>query len=51
MGEDWKDALKERSEAVLDGVVGLVLALAVYDLMSISVTEWSQLVIPLFFPS
>ena len=49
MEEGWKDALKERSEAVLDGVVGIVLALAVYDLMSISVARWSQLVILLFF--
>lgn len=49
VSEDWKDALKERSEAVLDGVVGLVLALSVYDLMSISVTDWSQLAIPLLF--
>ena len=44
-----KDNLKERSEAVLGGVVGIVLALATYDLMSVSVTEWSQLIIPLIF--
>ncbi|MFQ6080872.1 MAG: hypothetical protein ACE5OW_04295 [Candidatus Bathyarchaeia archaeon] len=49
VGEDWKDTLKERSEAVLDGVVGLVLALAAYDLMSISVAGWSQLAMLLLF--
>ena len=38
-----KEFLEERSQAILGGVVGLVLALGAYDLMSISVVNWSQL--------
>jgi len=41
--EDGKELLEERSQAILGGVVGLVLALGAYDLMSISVVKWSQL--------
>ena len=44
-----KELLEERSQAILGGVVGLVLALGAYDLMSISVAKWSQLLIFLVF--
>ncbi len=47
--EDGKELLEERSQAILGGVVGLVLALGAYDLMSISVVKWSQLFMFLVF--
>jgi len=49
--EGEKELLEERSQAILGGVVGLVLALGAYDLMSISVVKWSQLLIFLGFSS
>ena len=47
--EGGKEFLEERSQAILGGVVGLVLALGAYDLMSISVVKWSQLFMLLGF--
>lgn len=42
MIEEWKETLKERSQAMMDGAIGIVIALAAYVLMSVPVAGWSQ---------
>lgn len=42
MAERWKEILKERSESMMDGVMGVVIALAAYVVMSVPVTGWVQ---------
>lgn len=42
MMEKWKETLRERSQAMIDGVMGVVIALAAYVVMSVPVTGWSQ---------
>ena len=47
--EEWKKIVGERSQTMIDGVVGVVIALGAYMLMSVSVTDWSQLNVILWF--
>lgn len=42
MVEKWKETLRERSQAMIDGVMGVVIALAAYVVMSVPVTTWIQ---------
>ena len=47
--EEWKGILEERSQTMVDSVVGVVISLGAYVLMSVSVTDWSQLMMILCF--
>jgi len=47
--EEWKGILEERSQTMVDSVVGIVISLGAYVLMSVSVTDWSQLMVILMF--
>lgn len=47
--EEWKGILEEKSQTMVDSVVGVVISLGAYVMMSVSVTDWSQLMVILWF--